>query len=131
MTLRYKGYVGRARIDLHEKAIVGRVINMARDGITFGGKTVEEAEQDFHTAVDDYLSWAREKGFAPEKPYRGEILVRATPELHREIAAASAQSETSINQFVLDAVRDRLKKFGRPAGKGSPARSRQPRFSRV
>jgi len=126
--LRHKGYVGRAEIDAHEKAIVGRVINMARDGITFGGKTVEEAEQDFRAAVDEYLAWAQEKGFAPERPYRGEILVRATAELHRETAAASAESETSINQFVLDAVRDRLKKARKAGGHTARNRSVQPRF---
>lgn len=110
MTLQYKGYVGKADIDENEKMIVGRVINMAKDGITFAGKTVEEAEEDFRRAVDDYLAWANEKGFEPEKPFRGEILVRATPELHREIATASALFDTSINQFVVDAIEERLKK---------------------
>jgi len=104
MTLRYKGYVGKADIDEKEKMIVGRVINMAKDGITFAGKTVEETRQDFKDAVDDYLAWAGEEGFEPEKPYRGEFLVRTTPKLHREIATASALLNKSLNQFVVDAL---------------------------
>lgn len=109
MTIQYKGYIAKAEIDEDEKMIVGRVINMGKDGITFAGRTVEEAEKDFQVAVGDYLAWAQEKGFEPEKPFRGEILVRTTPELHRDIATASAVFETSINQFVIDAIKDKLK----------------------
>jgi len=110
MTIQYKGYIATAEIDEDEKMIVGRVINMGKDGISFAGNTVEEAENDFREAVEDYLSWAKEKGFEAEKPFRGEILVRTTPELHRDVATASAVFETSINQFVIDAIKDKLKK---------------------
>ena len=110
MTIQYKGYIAKAEIDEDEKRIVGRVINMGKDGITFSGSTVEEAEKDFQEAAEDYLSWAQEEGFEPEKPFRGEILVRTTPELHRDIATASAVFDTSINQFVVDALKDKLKK---------------------
>src|SRR4030066_1664603 len=99
MTLEYKGYLGKAEIDETEGMIVGRVINITKDGITFAGKCVKEVVKDFHTAVDDYLEWAVREGFEPEKPFRGEFLVRATPELHREIANASAIFNMSINQF--------------------------------
>jgi predicted HicB family RNase H-like nuclease len=109
----YKGFIGVVQVDEDEKMLIGHVINLAKDGITFAGKTVEEAEEDFHGAVDDYLDWAKEEGFEPEKPFRGEILVRATPELHRQIAAASAVFHMSINQFMLDAVRQRLEGVGK------------------
>jgi predicted HicB family RNase H-like nuclease len=108
----YKGFIGVLQVDEDEKMLIGHVINLAKDGITFAGKTIEEAEEDFRGAVEEYLDWAKEEGFEPEKPFRGEILVRATPELHREIATASAVFQTSINQFVLDAVREKLESMG-------------------
>ena len=104
----HKGFIGKVEIDEDEKMLVGNVINLAKDGITFAGKTVEEAEEDFRGAVDDYLAWAEEEGFEAEKPYQGNILVRAAPELHREAATASALLGVSLNNFVIDAIREKL-----------------------
>ncbi len=111
--LTYKGYLGKMEVDEDEGVIYGRVINLSKDGITFSGKTVEEAKEDFHNAVDDYLAWAEEEGFEPEKPYRGEFIVRVTPKLHREVATASTIINTSLNQFVIDAIHEKLEKLQR------------------
>jgi len=110
---KYKGFIGKVVIDEDEKMLVGQVINLSKDGIDFTGKTVEEAEEDFRGAVDDYLAWAEEDGFEPEKPYQGNILVRATPELHREAATASADLGISLNNFVIEAIQEKLR---RPVG---------------
>ena len=64
--MKYKGFIGKMEIDEDEDIIYGRVINLAKDGITFGGNTVPEAREDFERAVDDYLEWAQEDGFKPE-----------------------------------------------------------------
>lgn len=67
----YKGYMGQMSVDEDEGVIYGRVVGLSKDGITFSGATVQEAKQDFFDAVDDYLSWAQEEGFEPEKSYQG------------------------------------------------------------
>ncbi len=105
---KYKGFIGKVAIDEDEKLLIGHVINLAKDGIDFAGKTVGEAEEDFHGAVDDYLSWAEEEGFEPEKPYQGNFLVRATAELHREAATASTHLGISLNNFVIDSIWEKL-----------------------
>jgi predicted HicB family RNase H-like nuclease len=107
---RYKGFIGKVVIDEDEKMLVGQVINLSKDGIDFSGKTVEEAQKDFQGAVDDYLAWAEEDGFEPEKPYQGNILVRATPELHREAAIASTDLGISLNNFVIEAIQEKLRR---------------------
>ena len=56
-----------------DNTIVGQVTNMIKDGITFSGKSIEEAEKDFWKAVDDYLNRAEEVGFKVERP-KQEIL---------------------------------------------------------
>lgn len=103
--MNYKGYIGDMEVAEREGVIYGRVINMTRDKITFSGKTVEEARRDFEEAVDDYLSWAEEEGFEPEKPHRGEFMVRTTPELHKTVSLASRSLNVSISQFTADALR--------------------------
>ncbi len=104
----YKGYVGVANIDEAEGVIYGHVIGLNKDGITFAGKTVEEATKDFQGAVDDYLSWAKEDGFEPEKSYQGKVLFRTTPEIHKQIIRASATVGTSVNTFISSAVQEKI-----------------------
>ena len=107
--LTYKGFIGKMEIDENEGIIYGRVLNLSRDGITFAGKTVKDAEEDFHNAVDDYLAWAEEDGFEPEKPYRGEIIFRPGPTLHKQIAlATSLLNVESINQFLKNIAEEKI-----------------------
>ena len=106
---KYRGFLAKFEIDEDEKMIIGQIINLSKDGITFAGETVEEAEKDFHGAVDDYLAWAKEEGFEPEKPYSGKILVRASPELHRDIATACTITGTTMNEFVIITLEDKVK----------------------
>ena len=68
----YKGFVGSVEVDESEGMIYGRVINLTRDTVTFAGESVAEARRDFEDAVDEYLEWAREEGFEPEKPQKDE-----------------------------------------------------------
>ncbi len=107
--LTHKGFIASLEVDEGEGLIMGRVVNLTRDVITFSGKTVAGALEDFHRAVEDYLRWGEEEGFEPEKPYRGEFMVRATPGLHREIATAASILGTSVNQFMNQAAQDYLR----------------------
>jgi len=111
--INYKGFIGQMEIDEDEEIIYGRVVNLAKDGITFEGKTIEEAKEDFKHAVDDYLEWAEEEGFEPEKPFQGNILVRATPELHREATIASSHMGISLNALAVEAIQEKLQRLVR------------------
>ena len=104
----YKSYMGKMDIDEDEGMIYGHVIGLNKDGITFSGKTVEEAKQDFQDAVDSYLSWAREEGFEPEKSYQGKLLVRVTPEMHKKLVFASAKVGASVNTFIITAIQEKI-----------------------
>jgi len=111
--LKHRGCIGKMEIDEDEGIIYGRVVNLTKDGITFAGRTVREAKADFKRAVDDYLEWAAEDGFEPEKPYQGKLLVRATPELHREAVIASTRLDVSLNAFVVEAIQEKLARLDR------------------
>ena len=78
----YKGFVGMVEVDDDEKMLIGHVINLAKDGITSAGKTVEDTERDFGGRYALSQVGSR-RGLEPDKPFRGEFLVRTSPELHR------------------------------------------------
>jgi predicted HicB family RNase H-like nuclease len=95
----YKGYTAQIDVDPEAKVLAGRVLDL-RDVIVFEGETVEGVEREFHTSIDDYLTWCAEEGRAPEKPYSGRLPFRTTPETHRKIALAAARAGKSINAWM-------------------------------
>lgn len=99
----YKGYSPSIWHEADDHAFHG-VVDGIRDTIHFTGHSADELEQAFHDSVDDYLSWAEESGFQPEKPYSGKFAFRTTPEHHRVIAEAAAAEAKSINQYIEDIV---------------------------
>jgi predicted HicB family RNase H-like nuclease len=93
----YKGYIGIVEAD--EGVFLGRVAGL-RDVITFEGATFVEVEQAFDDSVDDYLAFCAEHGEPPDRPHRGKILLRVSPEAHRR-ATLRAQAEIiSLNQWI-------------------------------
>lgn len=105
--IEYKGYIGEVNFDSDARIFNGDVIN-TRDVITFQGNSVEELENAFKDSIDDYISWCKEEGVSPEKPYSGKFNLRISPELHKEIAIAAKHLKVSINSFVEKAVVDEL-----------------------
>jgi predicted HicB family RNase H-like nuclease len=101
--LMYKGYTGSLEIDLEAGVLFGRVIDIT-DVITFQGATIEEAQQAFRDAVDDYLTYCEELGQEPERPFSGKILFRTTPERHRRIFVAANLRGMSVNSWIDEAL---------------------------
>jgi predicted HicB family RNase H-like nuclease len=101
--LTYKGYTAQLDVDAEGGIIAGRVLDL-RDVLFFEAETPAEAVTAFHETVDDYLSWAAEDGFEPDRPYSGKFPFRTTPEHHRKIALAAAQAGKSINAWMDDVV---------------------------
>ncbi|MFQ5763604.1 MAG: type II toxin-antitoxin system HicB family antitoxin [Rhodospirillales bacterium] len=101
--LKYKGYSATVELDEEAGVLHGEVIG-TRDVITFRADSVENAIQEFHASVDDYLDFCAERGEAPEKPLSGRFLVRATPELHRRVHVAAHASGMSVNAWLTKAL---------------------------
>jgi len=97
--MEYKGYLGTVEYDSEAKIFHGDVIN-TKDVITFQGTTVNEIEKSFKESIDDYISWCKEEGAEPEKPYSGKFNIRLSPELHRQIAVLAKKKRISLNSFV-------------------------------
>jgi predicted HicB family RNase H-like nuclease len=95
----YKGYTADIQVDAEAEILFGRVIDI-KDVVTFKAKTVEEARQEFHKSVDDYLAFCEELGEEPDKPFSGKLPFRTTPEHHRKIFIAAKKANKSINAWM-------------------------------
>lgn len=126
--IEYKGYTGVFEFDPSVDAFHGRVIGL-QDVVTFEGRSIDELRREMEASVDDYLELCEEVGKEPERPYRGEFLVRTTPEVHRAVATAAEAEGVSLNAWVestLTAVAGQ-EKGARRARSGTAVTKRRPK----
>jgi predicted HicB family RNase H-like nuclease len=97
--MEYKGYIGAIEFDPSIDAFHGRVLGL-QDVVTFQGRSLDELRREMAESIEDYLEFCAEVGKDPERPYRGEFLVRTTPELHRAAAQQAEASGMSLNAWV-------------------------------
>lgn len=67
----YKGYSAQIELDPEDNVMFGRVLGIY-DVLTFEGETFEDAVNDFHFVINDYLNWCRERGKEPCKPFSSD-----------------------------------------------------------
>ena len=106
--LKYKGYEGTVEYSAEDGCLIGRVLHI-RSVLGYAGDTVAEVKAMFEEAVDEYLALCEEKGWTPEKPYKGSLNVRLGAELHRLAAAAAARQHTSLNDLIVQAVEKQVR----------------------
>ena len=66
-TMQYKGYIGSTEYSENDHVFFGKVQGI-RSLISYEGATIQELQDDFHGAVDDYLAICKAEGNAPETP---------------------------------------------------------------
>lgn len=59
--LKYRKYVGTVQFDADDRIFHGHVLGI-NDSISFEGSSVEELEQDFKAAIENYLETCRKLG---------------------------------------------------------------------
>jgi predicted HicB family RNase H-like nuclease len=116
--IEYRGYTGVFEFDPSIDAFHGRLVGL-QDVVTFQGTSLDELRQEMAESVEDYLEFCTEVGKEPERPYRGEFLVRTTPELHRAASIEAEASGMSLNAWVEAAITSVVKET-RPAYGGPP-----------
>ena len=101
--IEYKDYTGVFEFDPSIDAFHGRILGL-RDVVTFQGRSLDELRSEMAESVEDYLDLCAAEGKEPDRPYRGEFLVRTTPELHRAAAMQAAASGKSLNAWVEETI---------------------------
>ena len=105
--MEYKGYVGTVEFSEKDMIFYGKVMGI-RALISYEGTTAHELIDDFHGAVEDYLTLCEAEGKEPEKAYKGSFNVRISHELHKQAAIFATTHGISLNSFVENALRTSL-----------------------
>jgi predicted HicB family RNase H-like nuclease len=108
--MQYKGYIGKIEFDAEARILHGEVVGI-RDVVTFQGASVEEIEKAFHDSVDDYLSFCKERGEQPEKPFSGRFVLRVNADLHRRLDMVAHASGKSLNAFIAERLSEDIAKL--------------------
>ncbi len=105
----YKGYIGSIEVSEADNCLFGKVLALPHDTmITYEGETVAELRENFHGAVDDYLSHCEAEGIEPHKSYSGTLNVCISPDMHSKVAMLAKQAGISINAFIKTAVEKQI-----------------------
>jgi predicted HicB family RNase H-like nuclease len=100
----YRGYTATIEYDPSNDHLHGRVDDIS-DVITFEARSLDELQSEFRESVDWYIELCERRGTEPERPYSGNFLVRATPDLHRALVQQARRADTSLNALVVDHLR--------------------------
>jgi predicted HicB family RNase H-like nuclease len=100
----YKGYLARIEYSAEDRLFVGHLAGI-RDIIGFHGATVDELEEAFHEAVDDYLAMCETLGQPPNPALVDETLtLHVSPEVHAHVIHSAELAGKSLNQWASDAL---------------------------
>jgi predicted HicB family RNase H-like nuclease len=105
--LKYKDFIGTVHYSTEDEVFFGKLEGID-DLITFEGNNVDQLKRSFQEAVEDYLAICKSVGKAPHKSYKGTFNVRIKPNLHKLAAYKSVELGMSLNQFVEQAINDKL-----------------------
>lgn len=107
--LNYKDFQGSVHFSSEDEVFYGRVLGIS-DLISFEGESVTELKDAFKEAVEDYIDLCKSIDKKPMKSYKGTFNVRIKPDLHQLLARKSNELGLSLNQFVENAIKERLEK---------------------
>ena len=106
--IEYKGYMGSVEFSESDGIFFGKVQGI-RSLISYEGSNAAELISDFHNSVDDYLSSCEADGIKPEIAYKGSFNVRIGEDLHKQAATYAITHKQSLNSFIEEAVREKLR----------------------
>ena len=105
--LMYKNFVGSVHFSSEDEIFHGKLTGVD-DLVTFEGESVQNLKKAFEEAVDDYLALCETIGKSPTKSFKGSFNVRINPGLHKKAAYRSAEKGVSLNQFVEQAISEKV-----------------------
>ncbi|MBR4325136.1 MAG: type II toxin-antitoxin system HicB family antitoxin [Bacteroidales bacterium] len=101
--LKYKDFIGTVNFSAEDGVFYGKIEGI-KSMVSFEGETVHDLEEDFKTAVDDYIEYCQRHNITPHKSYTGKITIKITPAEHSTIAAIAKNRGISVNAFVKNAI---------------------------
>lgn len=102
-TLNHNGYTGSVEFSEEDELLHGKLIGI-RDAVTYEGKDVKSLTRNFRRAIDEYLAFCEAERKTPDKPFKGSLNIRISPELHRALATRAEQKQKSLNAVISEAL---------------------------
>ena len=102
--LEYKGYHASVEFDAEDNLFIGEVFGI-NDSLNFHGTSVTELKEMFKQCIDNYLDSCEKIGKKPDKEFKGTFNVRIPPELHKKAALEAARQNITLNQYVIQAIK--------------------------
>ena len=97
--MEYKGYHAEVVYDTYTNYWCGKLYGI-RDLITFGGDTEKELEEDFHSAVDDYLEFCKENNCEPKRELNPNFSFQVNPEIYKSLLAAAKKVGKTPDELI-------------------------------
>ena len=110
-TMEYKGYNGSVLYSAEDKLLHGRIIGI-RDMVSYEGSDVHTLEENFRSAVNEYLQFCKAEGKTPDIPFKGSFNVRLTRDLHKRAVLYAEENNRKLNNVVHDALQEYLAHAG-------------------
>lgn len=107
--LEYKGYHAEIEFDKDTNYWCGWLYGI-KDLVTFGGETKEEAEKDFHLAVEDYLEFCKALNQEPDHEEVKLSNIEVKDDLYKSLSTAAKNAGESLNGLVEKILSDYLAK---------------------
>lgn len=101
--MNYKGYTATIVYDDRDHIFHGHLVD-THDDVYFEGRAVEELEEAFREAVDDYLAYCAGTGREPTRPFSGRLHVRMPSQLHHRAHIAAQRRGISLNTLINEAL---------------------------
>lgn len=101
--LEHNGYQGSAEVSIEDNCLFGKIL-FINDLVMYSAETLDGLVNEFKAAVDDYLATCLQVGKEAEKPFKGSLNVRITPDLHRKAALVAAKEDVSLNVVISKAI---------------------------
>lgn len=105
--LAYKGFTGSVNASIEDNCLIGEVL-FINDRIIYEGQTIAEIKTAFEVAIDQYLEYCARHNKQPSKPYSGTFNVRTGPELHRLAAKEAYKSGKSLNEYIVQSIKNNI-----------------------
>ncbi|MBC8440287.1 MAG: type II toxin-antitoxin system HicB family antitoxin [Deltaproteobacteria bacterium] len=108
-TIKYKGFIGSVEVSIADNCIHGKIL-FINDLITYQANGLDQIEQEFQEAVEDYFETCKELKIDPLKSFNGSFNVRVGSELHQRLALNAIEKDKNINSIVKKAIEKYLDK---------------------
>lgn len=100
-----QGYRATIQYDPDIEMFRGEFVGL-NGGADFYAKDVEGLHKEGKVSLKVFLDMCREDGVEPRKEYSGKFNLRVPSELHAEIASRAMATGKSLNQWVIDLLRE-------------------------